>query len=68
VIAMILTMLGIPAEGIGIVLGVDRFLDMCRTTVNVAGDLAAAVFVAKGESDGPDEAVVPMEPPGTVEG
>jgi dicarboxylate/amino acid:cation (Na+ or H+) symporter, DAACS family len=50
VMAAILTMLGIPAEGIGIVLGVDRFLDMCRTTVNVAGDLAAAVFVARAET------------------
>ncbi|HEU5076225.1 MAG TPA: dicarboxylate/amino acid:cation symporter [Polyangiaceae bacterium] len=49
VIAMILTLLGVPAEGIGLVLGVDRFLDMCRTTVNVAGDLAVATLVAKGE-------------------
>ncbi|HEY8947071.1 MAG TPA: dicarboxylate/amino acid:cation symporter [Polyangiaceae bacterium] len=49
VIAMILTMLGIPAEGVGLILGVDRFLDMCRTTVNVAGDLAAAVFVGRNE-------------------
>ncbi|GAO01641.1 dicarboxylate/amino acid:cation symporter [Anaeromyxobacter sp. PSR-1] len=48
-IAMILGILGIPVEGIGLVLGVDRFLDMCRTTVNVTGDLAAAVFVARGE-------------------
>ena len=31
------------------ILGVDRFLDMCRTTVNVTGDLAAAVVVARGE-------------------
>ena len=30
---------GIPAEGMGLILGVDRFLDMCRTTVNVSGDL-----------------------------
>jgi DAACS family dicarboxylate/amino acid:cation (Na+ or H+) symporter len=59
VIAMILTMLGIPAEGIGIVLGVDRFLDMCRTTVNVAGDLAAAVFVARGERSASAPATVP---------
>jgi DAACS family dicarboxylate/amino acid:cation (Na+ or H+) symporter len=50
VMAAILVTLGIPAEGIGIILGVDRFLDMCRTTVNVAGDLAAAVFVARGET------------------
>ncbi len=48
VIAMILGMLGIPAEGLGIVLGVDRFLDMCRTAVNVTGDLAAAVVVSRG--------------------
>lgn len=49
VIAMILTLLGVPAEAIGLVLGVDRLLDMCRTTVNVAGDLAVASLVARGE-------------------
>lgn len=49
VIAMILTMLGVPAEGVGLIIGVDRLLDMCRTTVNVGGDLVAAVFVARGE-------------------
>ena len=38
---------GTPIEGLGLVLGVDRFLDMCRTTVNVTGDLAAAVYVAR---------------------
>jgi DAACS family dicarboxylate/amino acid:cation (Na+ or H+) symporter len=48
-LAMILAMLGVPAEGLGLVAGVDRFLDMCRTTVNVTGDLAAAVYVARGE-------------------
>ncbi|ABS26990.1 dicarboxylate/amino acid:cation symporter [Anaeromyxobacter sp. Fw109-5] len=48
-IAMILGIVGVPVEGIGLILGVDRFLDMCRTTVNVTGDLAAAVFVARGE-------------------
>ena len=37
---------GIPAEGMGLVLGVDRFLDMCRTTVNVSGDLVIAALVA----------------------
>jgi DAACS family dicarboxylate/amino acid:cation (Na+ or H+) symporter len=68
VIAMILTMLGIPAEGIGIVLGVDRFLDMCRTTVNVAGDLAAAVFVAKGEREEVDDAPAPAEPQEAADG
>lgn len=49
VIAMILGMLGIPVEGIGLILGIDRILDMCRTTVNVTGDLAAAVYVANSE-------------------
>ena len=51
VIALILTMVGVPAEGIGLILGVDRFLDMCRTTLNVTGDLVAATVVSRGESD-----------------
>jgi DAACS family dicarboxylate/amino acid:cation (Na+ or H+) symporter len=52
VIALILGMVGIPVEGIGIILGVDRFLDMCRTTLNVTGDLAAAVVISRGEPHG----------------
>jgi DAACS family dicarboxylate/amino acid:cation (Na+ or H+) symporter len=52
VVMMILGLVGVPAEGIGMILGVDRFLDMCRTTVNVTGDLAAAVVVARGEAAG----------------
>ena len=51
VVAMILGMVGVPVEGIGLVLGVDRFLDMCRTTLNVTGDLVAATVVARGEPD-----------------
>lgn len=46
-IMILLQQVGIPAEGIGIVLGVDRFLDMCRTTVNVTGDLVIATLVGK---------------------
>jgi DAACS family dicarboxylate/amino acid:cation (Na+ or H+) symporter len=53
VVALILGLVGIPVEGIGLILGVDRFLDMCRTTLNVTGDLAAAVVVSRGE--GPDQ-------------
>jgi DAACS family dicarboxylate/amino acid:cation (Na+ or H+) symporter len=45
----ILVMFGIPAEGIAIILGVDRILDMSRTTVNVCGDLSATAFVARSE-------------------
>ncbi|WP_437747039.1 dicarboxylate/amino acid:cation symporter [Sorangium sp. So ce302] len=56
VIAMILGMLGIPPEGLGLVLGVDRFLDMCRTVINVVGDLAAAVFVSRDQHPKPQEA------------
>ena len=51
VIAMILGLVGVPPEGIGLILGVDRFLDMCRTTLNVTGDLVAAVVVSRGHSD-----------------
>lgn len=51
VIALILGMVGVPPEGIGLVLGVDRFLDMCRTTLNVTGDLVAAAVVARAEPD-----------------
>jgi DAACS family dicarboxylate/amino acid:cation (Na+ or H+) symporter len=51
VVAMILGMYGIPPEGLGLVLGIDRLLDMSRTTLNVAGDLAAAVYVARNESE-----------------
>jgi Na+/H+-dicarboxylate symporter len=52
VIAMILGLVGVPGEGIGLILGVDRFLDMCRTTLNVSGDLAAAVVISRGEGGG----------------
>ncbi|HXG88779.1 MAG TPA: dicarboxylate/amino acid:cation symporter [Vicinamibacterales bacterium] len=45
----VLTMFGVPGEGIAIVLGVDRILDMSRTTVNVCGDMTAATWVAKSE-------------------
>jgi DAACS family dicarboxylate/amino acid:cation (Na+ or H+) symporter len=45
----ILAMFGVPGEGIAIVLGVDRILDMSRTTVNVCGDLTAATWVARSE-------------------
>jgi Na+/H+-dicarboxylate symporter len=51
VIAMICGMVGVPPEGIGLILGVNHFLDMCRTTLNVTGDLAAAVVVSAGHRD-----------------
>ena len=51
VVAMILGMIGVPPEGIGLILGVDRFLDMCRTALNVTGDLVAAVVVSRPERE-----------------
>jgi DAACS family dicarboxylate/amino acid:cation (Na+ or H+) symporter len=59
VVAMILGMVHVPVEGIGLILGVDRFLDMCRTTLNVTGDLAAAVVVSRGEPHEPAAVPVP---------
>jgi Na+/H+-dicarboxylate symporter len=53
VVAMILGMVGVPPEGIGLVLGVDRLLDMCRTALNVTGDLVAATVIAVGEEGRP---------------
>ncbi|MFC7379533.1 dicarboxylate/amino acid:cation symporter [Brevundimonas sp. GCM10030266] len=65
VVAMILAMVGVPVEGIGLILGVDRFLDMCRTTLNVTGDLVLATVVSRGESDDsvPDDVVEPTVKP-----
>lgn len=65
VVAMILVMVKVPPEGIGLILGVDRFLDMCRTTLNVTGDLVLATVVSRGEEDEPIEAddVIPVAPP-----
>lgn len=51
VVALILGIVGVPVEGIGLILGVDRFLDMCRTTLNVTGDLVIATAVSRGEAD-----------------
>jgi DAACS family dicarboxylate/amino acid:cation (Na+ or H+) symporter len=51
-IATLLLLFGIPVEGVGLIAGVDRLLDMCRTTVNVTGDLALAVIVSRHEGGG----------------
>lgn len=53
----ILAMFGVPGEAIAIVLGVDRILDMARTTVNVIGDLTATAFIARSEGVWTPEAV-----------
>jgi DAACS family dicarboxylate/amino acid:cation (Na+ or H+) symporter len=48
-IIVVLTTIGINPALIAIILGVDRLLDMCRTTLNVTGDIAAAAYVARSE-------------------
>jgi len=48
-LAMVLRSIGVSLEGIGIIMGVDRFLDMCRTTVNVTGDSVCTVVIASME-------------------
>jgi DAACS family dicarboxylate/amino acid:cation (Na+ or H+) symporter len=58
VVALILGGVGVPPEGIGLILGVDRFLDMCRTTLNVVGDLVAAQVIS---AISPEEAAVATE-------
>ncbi len=48
---IVLTAVNLPLEGIGLILAVDRILDMSRTTVNVWGDTCAAVIIAKSEGE-----------------
>jgi len=50
-LALLLNVAGLPPEGIGLVIGVDRLLDMMRTAVNVYGDTCVAVMVAKSEGE-----------------
>ncbi len=54
-IVVLMQSVGIKGEYIAIILGVDRILDMCRTVVNVTGDLAVAACVARGESPTPPD-------------
>lgn len=56
---VVMATVGVPPEGIAIILGVDRILDMCRTTLNVCGDLSATVYVDR--IDRIFEAELPME-------
>lgn len=53
----VLVTIGVPGEAIAIILGIDRLLDMCRTTLNVTGDLVCAVLVSKGEPGATRDAV-----------
>ncbi len=57
----ILAMFGVPGEGIALILGIDRILDMARTTVNITGDQVATVYVARSEGLW-DASMVPVTP------
>ena len=48
-LAMVLKQVDLPVEGIALIIGVDRLLDMCRTAVNITGDAMVSTVVAKGE-------------------
>ncbi len=47
ILAMVLDSVGIPPAGVGLIMGVDRILDMSRTAVNVTGDVVAAVIIER---------------------
>ena len=66
-IVVLMESVGVPAEGIGIILGVDRILDMCRTVLNVTGDLAVAACVARTDRSEGDSAAetITEAPPDT---
>jgi Na+/H+-dicarboxylate symporter len=51
----VLTQVGLPVEGIMLIIGVDRLLDMMRTSVNVAGDAMVATVIARSEGRFNDE-------------
>nr|WP_293620865.1 dicarboxylate/amino acid:cation symporter [Salinisphaera sp.] len=50
-LSIVLTQVGLPLEAVGVVAGIDRILDMARTSVNVAGDLMVTILVAKSEGE-----------------
>ena len=50
-LTLVLGQVGLPVEGIGLIIGVDRLLDMLRTAVNVTGDGTVALIVASSEKD-----------------
>jgi len=54
-LALVLTQVGLPVEGIALIIGVDRLLDMTRTVVNVVGDATVASVVARSEGQFDDQ-------------
>lgn len=50
-LTLVLTSVGLPLEGVALIAGIDRILDMARTTVNVSGDILVSVLIARGEGE-----------------
>jgi len=63
ILATILQGMGIPPAGVAILLGVDRILDMCRTAINVTGDLTACVVMDRWLADVKDDPVAAVPEP-----
>jgi len=55
ILSGILTGIGVPAGGVALIIGVDRLLDMCRTSVNVSGDLVASILLDRWITDAPQD-------------
>jgi proton glutamate symport protein len=55
ILSGILTGIGVPAGGVALIIGVDRLLDMCRTSVNVSGDLVASILLDRWMTDAPQD-------------
>jgi len=63
ILSLVLNSVGIPAAGIALIIGVDRILDMCRTAVNVCGDIVASTIINKWVDDAGDENAPSSEAP-----
>ena len=50
-LAMVFNQVGLPVEGIALIMGVDRLLDMMRTAINVTGDAVVTLIVARSEDN-----------------
>ena len=50
-LTLTLTAVGLPLEGVALIAGIDRILDMARTTVNLSGDILVSVLIARSENE-----------------
>jgi Na+/H+-dicarboxylate symporter len=50
-LSLVLSSVGLPLEGVALIAGIDRILDMGRTSLNVTGDIMSSVLIAKSENE-----------------